>query len=112
MNTDGTLYVDVDDCLIRWITDDEFEPSDTVLAFLHSFEGNLVIWSTGGKAHAEAVAAMYVKRPYICMSKQPMKFNPTDIIIDDDPIPGFEGVTVLHPLDLEEGMYDRRIKSI
>lgn len=99
------LYLDVDDTLIMWLSDELYEPNEDVLRFVRLWReewptGKIVVWSSGGKNHAQIVGQQVLGGiPHTCMSKQPIEFRDTDIFIDDDPMDFFSD-RCIHPMDL------------
>lgn len=106
----STLYVDIDETLIKW--DDgagfatKWEPNPCVINYVYQWwkaaKGPVVFWSTGGEDYARArvlECPITLSDEWAYESKWPRIPQPGDVFIDDDPLPSFKLATI-HPRDL------------
>lgn len=112
-----TLYVDIDSTLILWqmpttgsfLT--EWSPNCIVIDFVNEWVRHrstpffVIYWSSGGLEYTrnivKQVREMGITLPVgICLSKYPRLPMPTDIYLDDDPLPSFSYSTI-RPKELE-----------
>lgn len=114
---DKTVFIDIDDTLILYqgsgihpfgtIIGEPYTPNGLLIKKLRDFEGNIVVWSGGGKVYADLVAKSVLPEglDYTVESKFDgfHLVKPGDIIVDDqkDYFSSMEesGVRIYGPLE-------------
>lgn len=102
------LYVDIDDTLVTWLSDEggphpyghnakAWQVNEKVKIYAENWKGDLIIWSGGGKNYAEAWANRLL--PHLTWTAE-SKFNavagPDDVFIDDMPFDVWKHASI-HP---------------
>lgn len=111
MSVLNTLYIDIDDTLVTWLSDtDEPHPyghsakgwkmNEKVYAYANAWVGKIVVWSGGGKDYAEMWAnRLLPDLEWTAHSKFPAIAKLGDVFIDDMPFDVWRHATI-HPNDL------------
>lgn len=83
------LFVDIDDTLVLWRQDSiSWVPNIPLIQRITDFEGEIFIWSWGGKEYAQEFANQILKNCCFQVLEKPISYFPfqeTDIIVDDMP---------------------------
>lgn len=102
-----TLYVDVDDTLVKWadalegrlVTD--WEPNEAVIAYAKAWTGKVVVWSSGGSNYAEMWARRLLPETFDeALAKYPAIMADGDVALDDMPFDVWKH-RAIHPKDLQ-----------
>lgn len=103
----STLYVDVDDTLVKWadaiegrlVT--EWEPNAAVIHYAEQWKGDVVVWSSGGEDYARMWGQRLLSHvPHTAASKFWLIPSGEDVCLDDMPFDSFKSRTI-HPKTLE-----------
>lgn len=106
------LYIDIDDTLVTWLAEDMDTPhpygygaegwraNEDVRAFAYAWDGDLVIWSGGGRDYAETWARRLLPDlKWTAFAKFNAIPGPDDVFIDDMPFEAWAHRSV-HPMCL------------
>jgi hypothetical protein len=109
MSASPTLYVDIDDTLVRWKDPiqgrlvSEWEWNDHVIEYMRRWKGRIVVWSSGGVDYASMWANRLEQKVGLAVSAVEAKWPriplPDDVFLDDMPMDSFKD-SALHPAEL------------
>ena len=102
----STLFVNVDDTLFLYETDNDWLaffqglPNEPLIERILAWDGPVVIWSAGGEDYARAAGTLALgDLRFTALEKEPATWGlvqPGDVVVDNDPIP----VRTHEPMDV------------